>query len=287
MRAGFGLGRIHHLFSTGDRTRLIEAALEAGFTHFDTAPAYGDGLSERELGRVLGSRRAGVTITTKFGIPGGAIGTLPGPIFLGLRAAGKVIRRPFGARYDRRDFSPAALTAGLDASLRRLNTDYVDFLLVHEPQTLDAYRDLTSGGAWAELQRQQQRGKVRAWGVSGEAPLLLEADRAGFIPPAAARMLSMHDASCALPRAWFDGKEVFVFGIVKHLRRSQPSAEGRMDARAIVQAFARAFPGARPIFATNNADEAGRLGAAVRAISSSAPPTPAPPHPAAPAHGAS
>lgn len=274
MRAGFGLGRIHHLFSSGERTRLIESALEAGFTHFDTAPAYGDGLSERELGRVLGSRRAAVTITTKFGIPGAAVGTLPMPVYLGLRTAGKLIRRPFGAHYDRRDFSPAALTASLDDSLRRLNTDYVDFLLVHEPMTLDAYRDLTSGGTWAELQRQQQRGKVRSFGVSGEAPLLLEADRAGFIPPAAARMLSMRDESCALPAEWFSDKQVFVFSVIKHLVRTQPPPTGRIDTRAVVQAYERAFPSNRacPIFATNNADEVGRLGAAIREITAAAAP---------------
>src|SRR5207248_1505143 len=142
MHAGFGLGRLHHIFSRRMRERIVLGAMDAGFRHFDLAPAYGDGLVERELGRILGLRRAQVHIATKFGIPFRPIGALPMPAYFFLRAAGKAMRTSFGARYGERDFRPQTLIRSLDASLRRLRTDYVDLLLVHEPLSLDQFRAL-------------------------------------------------------------------------------------------------------------------------------------------------
>src|SRR5437763_434397 len=47
--------------------RVVDAAIDAGITLFDTAELYGDGLSEEYLGRALGDRRGDVLIATKFG----------------------------------------------------------------------------------------------------------------------------------------------------------------------------------------------------------------------------
>src|SRR4051794_650140 len=66
-RVGFGCAR---LFGGGEykaSSRLIEAALQAGIRHFDTAPSYGSGLSENVLGAVLAGVK-GVTIATKIGV---------------------------------------------------------------------------------------------------------------------------------------------------------------------------------------------------------------------------
>src|SRR5215210_8206817 len=62
-----------------DATRaVVEAALEAGINHFDTAESYGDGESERFLGEILRRRREEVVIATKFGRgPGGVDGVTP------------------------------------------------------------------------------------------------------------------------------------------------------------------------------------------------------------------
>lgn len=68
-RLGFGTASLHHLLSSGDRQSLLETAFDHGFTHFDTAPLYGDGMAERELGKFLASKREKVTIGTKFGFP--------------------------------------------------------------------------------------------------------------------------------------------------------------------------------------------------------------------------
>ena len=57
-----------------DATRaVVEAALEAGIDHFDTAEVYGDGESERFLGEILRGRREKVVIATKFGGGPGAV----------------------------------------------------------------------------------------------------------------------------------------------------------------------------------------------------------------------
>jgi hypothetical protein len=257
----FGLGRIHHVFSAAQRERIVLSALDAGFSHFDVAAAYGDGMAERELGRVLGGRRASIRITTKFGIPMRAIGELPTPLYFALRGAGQLLSTSFGARYDRRDFSPRVLIASVEASLRRLRTDYIDYLLVHEPATMDQFRALP--GTWDELARLQSQGKVRRFGVSGDTQLLLDAENQGFVPSAAVRMVPMNDRTCELPEDWFIGKEVFVFNIVKHLGRTM--GPGRIETRLLIDAVARALPRCRPVLASNNPAEIRRMGQALAA----------------------
>lgn len=263
MRAGFGLGRLHHVFSSAARRRVILSAIDAGFRHFDLAPAYGDGLAERELGRALRGRRHGVRIATKYGIPFRAIGELPSPIYLGLRVAAKTLRTSLGASYDRRDFGPAALVASLENSLRRLRTDYVDYLLVHEPTSLEQFRTL--GDAWAEMERQQRLGKIRTVAVSSDTRLLLQAEQEGLVPREAMRMIPMNDASCSLPLAWYSEREVFVFNVVKHVRRGHPGGQ-RIATRALIESFVSVLPAAAPVLASHDLDEIRRMGEVLASI---------------------
>lgn len=259
---GFGLGRLHHVFARAERERIVTAVLDAGFRHFDLAPAYGEGLAERELGRILGSRRGQVTITTKFGIPFRAIGELPMPLFLALRAGGRAVGASLGARYDRRDFSPKVLTDSLHNSLRRLRTDYIDYQFVHEPMDLEQFRAL--GDTWAELERLQHQGKIKAFGVSGPARLLIDAEAQGSIPDPAVRMITLDEASLAQPEGWFTRREVFVFNVITHLRKTHPA--GRIPHATVAAECARLMPHARPILASNNPDEIARVGAAFAAL---------------------
>jgi aryl-alcohol dehydrogenase-like predicted oxidoreductase len=113
--------------------QVVHAAIDAGITLFDTADTYGTphGTSEQLLGEALGSRRDDVVIATKFG------SDMEG-----------VNGRDFGARGSRRYVQIA-----VEASLRRLQTDRIDLLQMHQPdsitpieETLSALDDLVHAG---------------------------------------------------------------------------------------------------------------------------------------------
>jgi len=123
-----------------DRTQqVVDAALEAGITLFDTADTYGRGASEELLGAALGTRRDEVVVATKFGMD---MGGANGPDW-GARASRRYVRR------------------AVEASLRRLGTDHIDLYQLHQPdlvtpvgETLEALTELV------------QEGKVRYVGCS-------------------------------------------------------------------------------------------------------------------------
>ena len=107
---------------------VVRAALEAGVTLFDTADVYGNGRSEEFLGRALGAERSRVIVATKFAWPMG--------------------EGPYEGGTSRRYIMRA-----VEASLRRLGTDYIDLYQVHRPdwetpieETLDALNDLVRDG---------------------------------------------------------------------------------------------------------------------------------------------
>ncbi len=68
----FGCGAVGGLMTRGasvDQERAVARALEAGINHFDTAPGYGNGASEENLGRVLGALKPDVIVSTKVRLP--------------------------------------------------------------------------------------------------------------------------------------------------------------------------------------------------------------------------
>ena len=119
-----------------DADRIVQVALDQGCTFFDTAPGYGAGRSESLLGQALKGRRSQVVLCSKFGHPAEGLA----------------------------DFSVAALRPAIEASLQRLQTDYLDVLLVHNPppEWLDGRRS----GLYEALAALQQSGVLRAYGVS-------------------------------------------------------------------------------------------------------------------------
>ncbi|HEX4905502.1 MAG TPA: aldo/keto reductase [Acidimicrobiales bacterium] len=128
-----------------DATQLVvDAAIDAGITLFDTADVYGgNGKSEELLGRALGGRRDQVIIATKFGMPMGD---------------GKA-----GA-------APDYVRAACDDSLRRLGTDVIDLYQQHAPDPAVPIEDTL--GALREL---VDAGKVREIGCSNFTPEMLDA----------------------------------------------------------------------------------------------------------------
>jgi aryl-alcohol dehydrogenase-like predicted oxidoreductase len=130
-------------------TRLVvDAAIEAGVTFFDTADIYGNaGGSEELLGRVLQGRRDRIVLATKFG-------------------------KPMGDGAERRG-TRAYLRGALEASLRRLQTDVVD-LYQHHEEDLETPLEETIGA----LEELVDEGKIRAYGTSNYRPEAIERARA-------------------------------------------------------------------------------------------------------------
>jgi aryl-alcohol dehydrogenase-like predicted oxidoreductase len=146
-RVGLGCNNFGRRLDRERTRRVVEAALGAGITFFDTAESYGDGDSERFLGAALGARRAQAVVATKFGW---APGDLPG-----------------GA--------PERVRRAIDGSLERLGTDVVDLYYYHRPDGVTPLAETL--GAMQEL---VTAGKVRRLGLSNvDAGLLHEAHAAG------------------------------------------------------------------------------------------------------------
>jgi aryl-alcohol dehydrogenase-like predicted oxidoreductase len=119
---------------------VMERALDLGVTVFDTADIYGQGDSEREIGRAIRGRREQAFVVTKFGKLFSAKMRLVAPfkpvlkpLVQAVKAGAQVAAQRDGAMAE--DFSPGRYAAALDASLRRLGLDHVDGVLMHSPST--------------------------------------------------------------------------------------------------------------------------------------------------------
>lgn len=167
-RLGFGTASLHHALRRRDRQAILGAALDAGFTHFDTARLYGEGMAERELGRFSMGRRERLTIATKLGIPAVPLFEALPPLLYGQRALSGVGRRLLPGLWGRRrrDLSTAGAEDSLVRSLRALRTDWVDALFLHEPAAGEAPA-IERLADW--LLRQKMAGRVRYLGLAGQA----------------------------------------------------------------------------------------------------------------------
>jgi aryl-alcohol dehydrogenase-like predicted oxidoreductase len=125
---------------------VVRAALDAGVTLFDTADIYGNrGASETLLGEALGARRKDIVLVTKFGLPMDDSG-----------------RRQGGSR--------RYVLEAAEASLRRLNTDWIDVYYYHRPDPSTPIEETL--GALDALVR---AGKVRHIGFSNFSPTRIDA----------------------------------------------------------------------------------------------------------------
>ena len=151
-----------------DMVRLVEDAVDAGVTFFDTADVYMGGESERLLGDVLGRRRRDVVIATKVG----SGRWLPRGLMARVQSWYRMVsRRPRSFRCasklrdlvpaDRR-WSPPYLRSAVDASRRRLRTDSLDVLQLHSPPTTVMQQE----DVLALLERLRAEGSIRFYGAS-------------------------------------------------------------------------------------------------------------------------
>ena len=159
-RLGFGTGSLHHIFSSKVRGELLAAAIDSGITHFDTAPYYGYGLAENDLGRIVQKRRADFTITTKVGLyPQGGFSSTSINLW-SRKLLGKMLPKMSGPR---KVWEIDHARSSLYQSLKRLKTDYIDFLFLHEPDL----NMINKGEMFEWLKAERDKGSIRAWGLAG------------------------------------------------------------------------------------------------------------------------
>ncbi len=171
-RIGFGCAGLMREPSARKRQSLLIEAFDQGITHFDVARMYGLGAAEGELGRFARGRRDRMVIATKFGIEPasapGQIARLQGParwLLARYPALRGYVKRRSDTFHPPRHYDAATARASLHTSLRELQTDHVDVLLVHDPAPTD-HVDLP--GICAFLEEARQAGHLRAWGIAGE-----------------------------------------------------------------------------------------------------------------------
>jgi aryl-alcohol dehydrogenase-like predicted oxidoreductase len=124
--------------------RLLRRAFEKGINYFDTADTYGSGLGETILAEAFGGMRDEVVISTK----------------IGYDFYNHTQRR--GQQERPQDWSEDFIRFALEQSLRRLGSDYVDFLQLHNTK-MDAIEDDELFGLMEEF---KEEGKIRAYGVA-------------------------------------------------------------------------------------------------------------------------
>jgi len=117
-------------------TEALNHALGIGLNYIDTAPGYGNGISEEILGRVIGKRRAECVVATKV-----------------------------------RDYDGKSVIESVEQSLRRLHTDVIDVIQFHGGDyPADALDTILNGGGLEAFRKLRDQGKVRFLGFTAELP---------------------------------------------------------------------------------------------------------------------
>ena len=123
--------------SEQEATAMVDSAIELGINFFDTAPNYGYGTGESRLGKALQHfDRSKIVINTKFG----------------RAASGET------------DFSASQIRKSLEGSLKRLQVDYIDSIIIHNPPF--EYLDGNNNPHYQILERLIEEGKINAYGAS-------------------------------------------------------------------------------------------------------------------------
>ncbi len=128
----------------GRSVRLLREARERGINYFDTADTYGSGKGETLLADAFGHMRDEVVISTKIGYD-----------FYNHTARRGQQERP-------QDWSEEFIRFALEQSLKRLDTEYIDFLQLHNTK-MDAIED---DGLFALMEAFLSEGKIRAYGIA-------------------------------------------------------------------------------------------------------------------------
>ncbi|HKR52792.1 MAG TPA: aldo/keto reductase [Chthoniobacterales bacterium] len=133
-------------YTEGEALNLMHKAFDLGVTLFDAADTYGNGLSEEYIAKAFPKNRDEIVIATKVGYDFVTHG----------EARGR------GQREIPQDFSPDAIVRATDAALKRLKTDRIDLLQLHNIRMEQVEDD----ALWKTLEQLQHAGKVRYYGIA-------------------------------------------------------------------------------------------------------------------------
>jgi predicted aldo/keto reductase-like oxidoreductase len=191
--------------------KVARAAIERGVNYFDTAPDYSEAGSERTLGRVLQGYRDQMFLATKFCTPQGNL--------------------PAGT-------SVAHYMEAVEASLDRLQTDYVDLVHIHACDTLERLMDPNVHEAFDRL---KQQGKARFLGFSSHTPNLeAVADRAIDSGRFDVMMLAYHHGAWPRLAAIVDRAHAADVGVVAMKTLKGAKHKGLLESRAEQDSYTQA-----------------------------------------------
>jgi aryl-alcohol dehydrogenase-like predicted oxidoreductase len=146
---GFGLWTVSTgwwgSFTEQDAVKLLRQAFDLGITLFDAADTYGNGLSEELIAKAFSQQRDQIVIATKVGYDFVHHGNE---------------RR--GQREIPQDFSPAALVRATEAALKRLKSDRIDLLQLHNIRM----EQIADDAVWETLDGLRERGFIRYYGIA-------------------------------------------------------------------------------------------------------------------------
>jgi aryl-alcohol dehydrogenase-like predicted oxidoreductase len=147
---GFGLWTISTgwwgQFTEGEAIALMHKAFDLGVTLFDAADTYGNGLSEELIAKAFPKHRDEIVVATKVGYDFVTHGETRGR----------------GQREIPQDFSPDAIMRATDAALKRLKTDRIDLLQLHNIRM----EQIGDDALWSTLEKLQASGKIRYAGIA-------------------------------------------------------------------------------------------------------------------------
>ncbi len=150
---GLGGGSVwsDHDSTEAEARDLLSACKEFGINYIDTAPVYGTGESERLLGEALKGRRHDFILQTKCS--------------LNWRGEGGNFHYSRDGYTVNNDTRPTAIVRDVEDSLRRMQTDYLDSVIVHYVCKSFPVADTVEA-----LERLKEQGKIRAYGLSNSQP---------------------------------------------------------------------------------------------------------------------